>query len=241
TVHELGLPGSAGQRLPIEPYVRPDLAAAMQRLRPAILAAASRHNRPDLSGMTNREFAQVMVVIIYTENNGWLEDEVEPLRLLRPLFETAQVYANRSRIGSNFTVWPVNLRPSVALEIVRGEVPLPDPVGMITVPLQVYGSTIAPDTYTDQQRLLADITSEISNEELAVAYLAANLERGLYRARYENVPVTWAVLVAWHNQGIVRPDQIAAHPWASEYVYRASAYLEPAHCFVYADCPVAEG
>ena len=58
----------------IEPFVRPALARRMERLRPTILAAAARHNRPELSGMDDREFATVIGLVIYNENFGWLED-----------------------------------------------------------------------------------------------------------------------------------------------------------------------
>jgi hypothetical protein len=61
-----------------------------------------------------------------------------------------------------------------------------------------------------------------------VEYLAANLERGLYRAQHEGVAVTWRTLAAWHNQGIVSPADIRANPTARDYIRRTEAYLATA-------------
>jgi hypothetical protein len=237
TASERGtLPDTLGQRtsrshrpqLAIEPYVRPELARRMEALRPVILAAAARHNRPTLSGMSDRQFAEVIALLMYNEHNGWLEDEIEPLRLLTPVYERMQVQINSSGVGSDFSVWPTNLRPSVALEILHGEVPLPEPTVVLTVPLQVAGSNIVPEDFSSQQALLSAISREICQDELGVEYLAANLERGFYRADYEGVPVSWRTLAAWHNQGIVQPAQIRENEWASEYIRRTSAYLPTA-------------
>jgi hypothetical protein len=230
------LPATFGQRanlssrpqLAIEPYVRPQLAQRMETLRPVILASAARHNRPALSGMSDRAFAEVIALLMYNEHNGWLEDEIEPLRLLTPTYEQMQVQINNSSIGSDFSVWPTNLRPSVALEILQGEVPLPEPTRVLTVPLRVAGSSIVPEEFSSQQALFSAISREICQDELGVEYLAANLERGLYRADYEGVPVSWRTLAAWHNQGIVQPAQIREHAWAREYIRRTSAYLPTA-------------
>jgi hypothetical protein len=212
-------------QLAIEPYVRPELADRMHTLAPVIQAAAARHNRPALSGMSNRQFAEVIAVLMYNEHNGWLEDEVEVLRVFTPLYEDMQAQVNRSGVGSDFSVWPANLRPSVALEIVRGEVPVPPPTRVITVPLVVSGSTVHPERYAAQPALLAAISREISQDRLAIEYLAANLERGLYRAHYEEVPVTWRTLAAWHNQGIVQPTQMRADRKVQTYIWRTGAYL----------------
>jgi hypothetical protein len=215
-----GMPGPT-----IEPYVRPELAARMEALRPALRAAAARHNRPHLSGMSDREFAEVLALLMYNEHNGWLEDEVEPLRVVTPVYEWAQVQANQQLPRSDFSIWPTNLRPSVALEILRGEVPLPNSTEVLTVPVQVHGSQVHVPDYGSRGMLLAAITREIEQDQLGVEYLAANLERGLYRASYEQVPVSWRTLAAWHNQGIVQPAQVRDNAKARDYVRRASAYL----------------
>lgn len=208
----------------IEAYVRPTFAARMRRLRGAILAAAARHNHPQLSGMSNREFAEVMATILYNENFGWAEELAPPLRMVTPWYQAAQQQANLSGMGANFSVWPANLRPSVAAEILAGEVPLADG-SVLRAPLRVEGSRIDPAQYADQRALFAAITAEISNDELAINYLAANLERGILRAAIEGQPISWRTLAAWHNQGIVDPVAIRANPTSRDYVRRASAYL----------------
>lgn len=242
-VQALELAGHTGVRrdtrpvpqLFIAPYVRPELASRMADLRPMILAAAARHNDPALSGMSDREFATIITLVVYNEHHGWLEDDITLLRAFRPWYEQAQVRVNRQGIGTNFSVWPTNLRPSVALEILRHEVPVPEPTRLITVPIEVYGSQIVLDDYASHEELLAAITQEITQDELAIEYLAANLRRGVYRARYEGVPVNWWVLAAWHNQGIVQPVQICTNPTAASYVQRASAYIPIARRFIAQD------
>jgi len=224
----------AGQRSPsptIEPFVRPELARRMEQLRPTILAAARRHNRPELSGMRNEAFAAVIALVIYNENFGWLEDDIAPLRAFTPFYQQLQREANTRVPGSNFSVWPANLRPSVALEILYQELPLAN-TQVISVPVMVEGSRIDPADYGSREALFAAITAEISRDDMAVAYLAANLERGLYRAAQEGAPVSWRTLAAWHNQGIVDPRAIRASPTARDYVRRASAYLPLARALV---------
>lgn len=219
------------------PFVRPDLAQRMLQLRPAILVAARRHNRPALSGMDDQAFAAVIALVIYNENFGWLEDEIAPLRAVTPLYQRLQQEANTHLPGSNFSVWPANLRPTVALEILSQQLPLASGQ-TITVPVRVAGSRIDPGAYRSQAALLAAINAEISRDELAVDYLAANLERGLYRAAHEGVPVSWRTLAAWHNQGIVDPRAISANPTARNYLRRAAAYLPLARALVAPPPPV---
>jgi hypothetical protein len=215
----------------IEPYIRPEFATRMAVLRPAILAAATRHNRPARSGLSNLEFATAMVVILYNENNGWLEDDIEPLRAFTPLYQGLQREVNESPLGGNFSVWPANLRPSVGLELLNQQLPLADG-RTISVPVRISGSRIVPIAYQRQEDLYAAITAEISQDGLAVAYLGANLERAIYRANYEGMPISWRTLAAWHNQGLVDPRQIRANPTARDYLRRATAYLPAARAFV---------
>lgn len=212
-------------QLTIEPYVRPEFAAWMETMRPAIRQAAARHNRPMLSGMDDTQFAQVMALILYNEHNGWVEDAIEPLRALTPLYQQAQIVANQQGLGSNFSMWPTNLRPSVALEMLQQQLPVPEPTGVITVPIEVQGSRIVPGDYPSQRMLYAAISREVVDDALAVEYLAVNLERGVYRAQYEGVPISWRTLAAWHNQGIVHPEQIRANKTARDYLRRTTAYL----------------
>lgn len=201
-----------------EPFVRPEVAQRMPRLRATILAAAQRHNQPQRSGMDSCTFAETIATILHTEQTGWLEDALPILRPLTPAYQQLQIELNR-RFATDLTVWPANLRPSVAREILRGETPLPDPYGVLDLPLVIAGSRL------DGQR--ADpvaLTDEISDPFVSVEYLAANLERGVARARFEGVPVTWEALATWHNQGIVAPGIVQGNTQARYYLWRAAAY-----------------
>lgn len=220
----------------IIPYVRPEFARQMRELRPAILAAAARHNRRELSAMSDHDFAVLIAVIMYNEHFGWFEERVTPVQALTPLYEDLQRETNATGI-SDLSVWPANIRPSVALEILRQQLPLPHGSATITVPITVAGSTIRPATFDSRSQLSAAITGEISDPPLAVEYLAANLERGMYRAHYEQVAVTWRALAAWHNQGIVAPADLRQNATASDYVRRASAYFATARRLLDAPLP----
>lgn len=229
----------------IEPYVRPEFARQMRALRPIILEAARRHNHPKLSQMSDRDFAVVIALLLYNENFGSLEEQVVPLRALTPFYQDLQLRANEVS-GGNLSLWPANLRPSVALEILRHQVPVPNPTRVITEPVEVAGSRIDIDAYPSRSALYAAISLEIADPHLAVEYLAANVERGLYRAHFEGVPPTWRALAAWHNQGIVSPKDIRANPTARDYVRRTSAYLATARALIdtppcqYLRCKIAE-
>src|SRR5262245_55641827 len=174
----------------------------MRSLQPAIIAAARRHNRPEISHMSDYDFAVIIAQIMYNEHFGWFEERITPVQAFTPLYEDLQRETNAAGL-SNLSIWPANIRPSVAIEILRHQLPLPRSTSVITVPVDVAGSRIDLKSYSSQAGLFAAVNREISQPELAVEYLAANLERGLYRARIEGVPVTWRTLAAWHNQGIV--------------------------------------
>jgi hypothetical protein len=220
-----------------QPFVRPAFARQMEALRPVIISAAARHNDPTISGMDDAAFAEVIALVLYNEHFGWLEEAVPPLRPLTPWYQAAQMAVNAC--GANLTVWPSNIRPSVALEMLRGELPVRGEPNYLHIPLRIEGSRIDPERYRTQAELYAAINRELIQPALAVEYLAANLERGIHRARYEGVPVTWQALAAWHNQGIVAPEDIAANPTARDYVRRAAVYRDLARAFIAAD-PAAQ-
>jgi hypothetical protein len=213
-------------------YVRPHFAQTMQQLQPQILAAAARHNKPELSTMSDEEFAVVIALILYNENLGWFEDEFPSVRPFTPLYQHAQVQLNQ-QLGSNLSVWPANLRPSVAAEILSNYTPTPPDQPNLYTELKVHGSTINIKAYKNRDELYRAITDEITQPELAVEYLAANLERGVYRAHAENVGITWRALAAWHNQGIVSAHDIQKNPTAKSYVQRSAAYLPQAYELIY--------
>lgn len=220
----------------IEPYVRPEFDAQMRDLRPDILAAARRHNQPRLSGMSDHDFAVIIALLLYNEHFGSLEEQVTPLRALTPLYQDLQLRANEMS-GGDLSVWPANLRPSVALEILRHQVPVPAPTLVITEPVRVEGSQVNIGAYGSRTQLYAALSQEIADPRMSVEYLAANLERGLYRTHFEHVPVTWRALAAWHNQGVVSPEDIRANPTVRDYVRRTSAYLPIARALIDAAPP----
>lgn len=208
----------------ITPYISPAFEQEMLYLKPTILAAAARHNVTELSKLDDQQFAVVLAQILYSERVGWLDARFAAFRPLQPAFQQLQTAANGFG-GADLTIWPSNLRPSVALEILTGRVPLPPPTRWMRAPISVYGTTIHPNTYWTRIGLYAAISRELNEPTMAVEYLAANLERGIYRAHAEGVPVTWQTLATWHNQGIVAPRDIRTNPQAIAYLGRTAAYL----------------
>lgn len=195
-------------------YVRPSIAQSVLERQQYILTLARLHNHPQLTHFDDREFAAVMVTILYTEQLGWLEDVFPSIRPMTPYYQEAQVISN-NYFGTNFSVWPANLRPSVVDEILSNQIPA---VGHVELLLLVPRSEQQPK-YANQ---LA------SETDTAFALLAANLERGIIRAAHEHVPITWKTLLAWHNAGIVDPQHMAQNRSLQHYLQRATVYHEPA-------------
>ena len=195
-------------------YVRPSIAHKVFLQRQNILQLAHRHNHPQITHYDDSEFAAIMITILYTEQLGWLEDVFPGIRPITPFYQDAQVVSNQW-FGTNFSVWPANLRPSVVDEILDADVP---GVGHVDLPLNIP----SPFNTPRYANFLA------SDSDYAFELLAANLERGIIRAHAESVPVTWQTLLAWHNAGLVNPTQIAANHSLQHYLYRATFYREPA-------------
>jgi hypothetical protein len=195
-------------------YIRPDFRAAITRDRSRILTIAQKYNDRTQTNMSDTQFATVMVTILYNEHNGWLEDAFPAMRPLTPFYQEAQAVSN-ALLGTNFSVWPANVRPSVVREILTHHVP---EVGI--VPLAI-------DAPPDDA--IPVLSQHIANTpDTAYELLGANLRRGVYRAQKENVVVTWQTLLAWHNAGIVHPQDIAQNASLQHYLSRAVPYIATA-------------
>ncbi len=195
-------------------YIRPSIKDTVTTHYDDIQRLAHTYNHPALSGMSDAEFASVMVTILYNEQLGWLEDVFPWLRPLTPIYQDAQVISNQW-FGTNYSVWPANLRPSVVNEIVTEQRAHQRPSSAST-------HTLPPFPQSPYHTLLA------TNPDSALELLAANLERGIYRAHETGVAVTPQTLLAWHNAGIVDPTDIQASPSLQHYLARASVYTTTA-------------
>ena len=213
------------------PLPRPEFTQELLALRPAILESAHRHNVPSVSKISDADFAVVMTLILYDEDLGSFEEEVRPLRAITSIRREVETDINEL-LGSNLSIRPSNIRPSVAYEILRHQLPVPAPTNTITVPASVIGSKLTTRTEISQRDLYREITREIAQPDKAVEYLATNLERGIYRAQYEGVPVHWKVLLAWHIRGIVSPRDIQNNRDAYNYTQRVT-YLGYACKLIY--------
>lgn len=186
-------------------YVRPHVAQLISSQRLHIKHVAQTYNQAELSGLTDREFASVLTMILYTEHHGWLEDVIPNVRVFTPLFQELQVISNDT-LGTNFSVWPANLRPSVVDEIRTDQTPLE--------------SVIFLKVATNNQP-----SNELAtNPTSAIELLAANMARGIRQAQQAGVPVTIENILAWHNAGIVDPQLIANNRSVQHYIDRALIY-----------------
>lgn len=195
-------------------YIRPHIAKIVEQKQLYLLTLAQRHNHAQSTHISDHEFAAIMVTILYTEHLGWLEDVMPSIRPVTPVYQEAQAVSNEY-LGTNFSVWPANLRPSVVDEILSDEIPQ---VGRANLALLIPHSLQRPEHANQLAR----------TTDTALALLAANLERGIIRAQHEHVPITWKTLLAWHNAGIVDPIQMAQNRSLQHYLQRAIVYHEPA-------------
>jgi len=195
-------------------YIRPSIKETVATHHHDIQRLAHNYNHPALSGISDTEFASVMVTILYNEQLGWLEDVFPWVRPLTPIYQRAQVISNQW-FGTNYSVWPANLRPSVVNEILTEQRAQLLPSSASTVTLPVFPQ-------------LPYHTQLAANPDSALELLAANLERGIYRANATGVAVTPQTLLAWHNSGIVDPSTIQQSPSLQHYLARASVYTTTA-------------
>jgi hypothetical protein len=194
-------------------YVRPHVAQLITSNGLLIKQVASIYNHTEISGISDREFASILVVILYTEHHGWLEDIVPSVRTVTPLFQELQVISNNT-IGTNFSVWPANLRPSVVDEI-RTEQSALESVIFLKITTHAHASN-----------------ELATNPASAIELLAANMARGIRHAHHEGVPVTFESILAWHNAGIVEPQRIANNRSVQHYISRALIYQPLAQSMV---------
>jgi hypothetical protein len=221
-------------------YYDPGFNLLMLRLRPAILDSARRHNRRAVTRMSDEEFAVMLAAQLYFEYNSALATRGELLRSITPIYQEAQNVANLMGVG-NFSVWPANMRPSVAASLLRGEMPYideDDRPAFLTYPITIAGSELQRELRArrdeDWQPATWAVAAEIAQPRLAVEYMAANFEIATYRAEFDLVPVNWMTLAAWHNQGIVSPSGIAHHQQLARVLPGITRYLPGALLLIHA-------
>ena len=215
------------------PYVNADFQASMYLLRSEIMASAVRHNIAALSGLSDYEFALVLTALLYFENNGVLQQRTGVEHHATYCYQHAQTLMNYTGL-TDFSVWPANLRPSVGLSLLRGEMPYIDhtyQAAVVQRPITIYGShlQVAMHKHPGWEPSLSAVAAEITDPVLAVEYLAANFEMALYRADYDWVPHSWMTLVAWHNQGLVDPQAMLRHHQLQTVLPQVAMYLPVAH------------
>ncbi len=227
----------SAERSAAEAYIDPAFQLQMIRLRSQLLASAARHNHREWTGMTDEQFATVMAAQLYFEYNSTLAQRSNLGRTLTPLYQEAQDVANRVGMG-NFSVWPANLRPSVALSLLRGEMPYinrRNRAAVILYPITISGSQLqlAMQRHAGWEPALSAVANEIADPELAIEYLAANFEIATYRARFDWAPISWITFAGWHNRGLASPGAIVEHPELATILSNIERYFPAAIKLIY--------
>lgn len=218
-------------------YIQPAFEQQMRSLRSTILASAARHNRRPATGLSDEEFAVFMAAQLYYENNAVLRQRGEIARMITPVYQEAQNVVNQIGFG-DYTVWPANLRPSVARSLLLGELPYideDDRPAALTIPITIVGSALQPamQEQGDWQPSLSAVAAEIVRPRLAVEYLAANFEVASYRAELDRAPISWITFTAWHNQGVVSAAAISEHSQLASVLPEVASYLPAAMRLIY--------
>ncbi|MBA3471149.1 MAG: hypothetical protein H0T53_16055 [Herpetosiphonaceae bacterium] len=227
-----------------KPYVDPAFELEMLRLRPTLLASAERHNRQAVTGLRDDEFAVLLAAQLYFEYNSTLATRSKLGRVVTPVYQEAQGVANAIGMG-NFSVWPANLRPSVAASLLRAEMPYInalDRPAIRRIPLKIHGSRLQPllaERGPNWQPSDSAVAAEIDQPNLAVEYLAANFEVASYRAQFDWAPISWMTFAAWHNQGVVSPAHIASNGQLAQVLATIETYIPAAMHLVNVPSPPA--
>lgn len=220
-----------------EAYFDPSFNLTMLRLRSSIIASAKRHNRQAITKLTDDQFAVLIAAQLYFEYNSALATRGSFGRAVTPVYQEAQGVANSLGLG-NFSVWPANLRPSVGLSLLNGEMPYVNSLNEPTnrpIPIAIFGSDVQArmQRYSDWQPSETEVAAEISDPFLAVEYLAANFEVASYRAEHDWVTVNWMTFVAWHNQGLVSPGHISNNGQLANVLPTFERYIPGAMALIY--------
>ena len=174
------------------------------RLKSDIRASAMRHNTSK-TNMDDNAFAALLTAILHWEGklpgNGnsashqredWLKDFAD------------------IQFGADFSAGIAKIKPSVALEILKGEIP--------NRPGQYCYSVTGGWTYTDLMSTIQMqgmfytpfqiLAVNLQDQKASIDYLAANLERGADRINGFGFQASAFNLGAWHNTGLQTPNEI---------------------------------
>jgi hypothetical protein len=179
--------------------------ASIHRLKPDILACARRHNTVK-TNMDENAFAALMTAILHWE--GRLPGNAKPFwgpggvgdisggQIRDILGDLAGLF------GADVTTGIANIRPSVAFEILKGEIP--GFQGRYCYNIE--GGTTYDDIRNNPFRGLT-LFNELQKEKVSLEYLAANLERGADRINTLGFQASVFNLAAWHNTGVQTRDE----------------------------------
>ncbi len=188
----------------------------IHRLKPDILACARRHNTVK-TNMDENAFAALMTAILHWE--GRLPGNAKPFWGLRGVGDISggQIrdilgdLAGRF-FGADVTTGIANIRPSVAFEILKGEIP--GFQGRYCYNIE--GGTTYDDIRNDPFRGLT-LFNELQKEKVSLEYLAANLERGADRINTLGFQASVFNLAAWHHRGVQTRLEFQRSPSAQSY------------------------
>lgn len=182
---------------------------AIAELKPDILASVKRHNTSN-TNMDDASFAAFMTAILHWE--GKLPGNAKPKadRINDCLGDLAA-----QLIGYDASTGIANIRPSVALEILRGQIPGVNGVfdyqieGGSTPNMVMLQSTLASVGQGSWFKPEQVLYYELQNPQINLEYLAANTQRGADRITALGYQASVFNLAAWANAGVQTPLEFA--------------------------------
>jgi hypothetical protein len=193
---------------------------AIAKLKPSILASAGRHNTP-LTNMDNESFAALMTAILHWEGRLPGNGKDKGNQFKDCLGDWAAIL-----IGYDASTGIANIRPSVALEILREGYKIEDVPSYETLmaasqmrPFGGYYQSTCSCTQLHQLRPLEFLFGQLQNYGISIEFLAANLQRGADRVTAKKYAASVFNLAAWHNAGVQTPDE-----FRSEFGPKARSY-----------------
>jgi hypothetical protein len=185
---------------------------SIRALRPDILACASRHNTVK-TNMDDDAFAALMTAILHWEGKlpgtGKTPEDQKGDR-------EKDTWALR---GFNISTGIAKIKPSVAVQILRGEIPgfrerycyeIEGGSPWTRRIAQLGGSACDERGCWDPRFIFA--ANELAIMKMSLEYLAANLERGADRVNTLGYQASVFNLALWHNRGIQTPAEFSAVP-----------------------------
>lgn len=183
---------------------------SINNLRSDIFASARRHCTPK-TNMDENAFAALMTAILHVEGKLPGNGNTPAVQEENKKKDEAAFW-----YGANVSTGIAKIKPSVAVQILRGEIPKMTEQWCYTIegrdPIAEAVIRFGPSACDGPWEKCWDprfwrAAAELSNPKISLEYLAANLERGADRINLLGAQASVFNLAAWHNRGAQTPEE----------------------------------